>query len=189
MIPGKNAPSDADQADITDPAATADLLPAVYEELRRVAAGYMRDERAHHTLQPTALVHEAYLRLLEQDQVQWQNRSHFLGMAARTMRRILTNYAIARTREKRGGKDSIRVTLDEGLDFYDQRDISLTAVDEALRALEVLDPRQGRIVELRFFGGMTVEEIAALLEISSATVKREWATAKLWLRQEISASA
>lgn len=165
------------------------LLPAVYDELRRVAANYLRGERAFHTLQPTALVHEAYLRLLDQRQVHWQSRSHFLGLAARMMRRILINYAIARTRQKRGGKDIVRLALDDNLDFYHERDISLTAVDEALRDLETLDPRQGRIVELRFFAGMTVEEIAALLEISPATVKREWATAKLWLRHELSARA
>jgi RNA polymerase sigma factor (TIGR02999 family) len=168
---------------------TEELMPAAYDELRRIAASYFRNERSNHTLQPTALVHEAYLRLLEQDGMKWQSRSHFIGMAARTMRRILTNYAIARTREKRGGKDIVRLALDENLDFYDERDISLTAMDEALRDLEMLDARQGRIVELRFFGGLTIEEIAALLEISPATVKRDWATAKLWLRHELSARA
>ena len=166
-----------------------ELMPAVYDELRRIAAGYFRDERSNHTLQPTALVHEAYLRLLQYEQMKWQSRSHFIAMAARTMRRILTNYAIARTREKRGGKDVVRLALDENLDFYDERDISLTAMDEALRDLEALDARQGRIVELRFFGGLTVEEIATLLEISPATVKRDWSTAKLWLRHELSARA
>ena len=166
-----------------------ELMPAVYDELRRIAASYFRNERSNHTLQPTALVHEAYLRLLEQNEMKWQSRNHFIGMAARTMRRILTNYAIARTREKRGGKDVVRLALDENLDFYDQRDISLTAMDEALRDLETLDARQGRIVELRFFGGLTIEEIAALLEISPATVKRDWSTAKLWLRHELCARA
>jgi RNA polymerase sigma factor (TIGR02999 family) len=166
-----------------------ELMPAVYDELRRIAANYFRNERSNHTLQPTALVHEAYLRLLEQDEMKWRSRSHFIGMAARMMRRILTNYAIARTREKRGGKDIVRLALDENLDFYNERDISLTAMDEALRDLEALDTRQGRIVELRFFGGLTIEEFATLLEISPATVKREWSTAKLWLRHELAARA
>lgn len=165
------------------------LLREAYDELRRIAAAYFRNERSSHTLQPTALVHEAYLRLLEQNGRQWRNRSHFVASVANSMRRILINHAVARTRQKRGGKNVVRLALDNNLDFYDQRDISLTAVDEALRDLEALDARQGRIVELRFFGGLTVEEIADFLKISPATVKRDWATAKLWLRHELSARA
>jgi RNA polymerase sigma factor (TIGR02999 family) len=162
------------------------MIPGAYEELRRMATGYLRDERPDHTLQPTALVHEVYLRLLDQSSIHWRNRAHFLGIAARMMRRILINHAIARTAGKRGGADSVRLQFDEALDFYKQRDVSLVAVDTALRRLEELDKRQAQIVEFRFFGGMTIEEIAKVLEIAPITVKREWATAKLWLQRELS---
>src|SRR3954452_5044127 len=162
------------------------LMPNVYEELRRLAADYLRGERPGHTLQPTALVHEAYLRLLRQGRTTSQNRAPVLGLGARIMRQILISHAIASTRLKRGGPDSIRITLDEALDFYARREMSVSAVDEALRALEELDPRQGQIVEMRFFGGLTIEEIAKALDISSATVKREWTFAKVWLRRELS---
>lgn len=161
------------------------MIPAAYDELRRLAAGYLRDERADHTLQPTALVHEVYLRLMDQLSIHWQNRAHFLGIAARMMRRILINHAIAHTAEKRGGTDAVRLQFDEALDFYEQRDVSLVAVDAALHRLEELDKRQAQIVEFRFFGGLTVEEIAKVLEIAPITVKREWATAKLWLQREL----
>ncbi|MEO8439317.1 MAG: ECF-type sigma factor [Spartobacteria bacterium] len=164
----------------------AALLPELYEELRRLAAGYLRSERANHTLQPTALVHEAYLRLADQPEVHWRNRAHLLGIAARMMRRVLINYAAARTAEKRGGKAPIRLTLDAAMDLYQREDISLAAIDDALRELELLDPRQAQIVELRFFGGLTTEEIASALQISPATIKREWATAKLWLQHQLS---
>jgi RNA polymerase sigma-70 factor (ECF subfamily) len=164
----------------------ADLMPSVYEELRLLAAEYLRGERPGHTLQPTALVHEAYLRLLRQGQITWQNRAHVLGFGARIMRQILISHAIASTRLKRGGPDSIRITLDEALDFYDRREMSVSAVDEALQSLEDIDPRQGQIVEMRFFGGLTIEEIAKALDISTATVKREWTFAKVWLRRELS---
>jgi len=162
------------------------LMPSVYEELRRLAADYLRGERPGHTLQPTALVHEAYLRLLRQGETTWQNRAHVLGFGARIMRQILISHAIASTRLKRGGPDSIRITLDEALDFYDRREMSVSAVDEALRSLEEIDPRQGQIVEMRFFGGLTIEEIAKALDVSTATVKREWTFAKVWLRRELS---
>ena len=164
----------------------SDLMPSVYEELRRLAADYLRGERPGHTLQPTALVHEAYLRLLRQGQTTWQNRAHVLGFGARIMRQILIGHAIASIRLKRGGRDSIRITLDEGLDFYDQREMSVSALDEALQSLEEIDPRQGQIVEMRFFGGLTIEEIAKALDVSSATVKRDWTFAKVWLRRELS---
>ncbi len=164
----------------------AALLPELYEELRRLAAGYLRNERANHTLQPTALVHEAYLRLADQPEVHWRNRAHLLGIAARMMRRVLINYAAARTAEKRGGKEPIRLTLDAAMELYQHNDISLAAIDEALKELEALDPRQAQIVELRFFGGLTTEEIAKALQVSPATVKREWATAKLWLQRQLS---
>jgi RNA polymerase sigma-70 factor (ECF subfamily) len=167
----------------TDAEALAEMMPEVYEDLRRLAASYLRGERSEHTLQRTALVHEAYLRLADQrQQTGWQNRAHFLGIFARIMRQTLTNYAVARQREKRGGTDPV----ERALEFYDQRKIDVTALDAALRDLERLDPRQGQIVELRFFGGLTVAEIASAMGISSATVKREWATAKLWLRNQLS---
>lgn len=161
------------------------MLPEVYEQLRNLAEGYLSGERPNHTLQATALVHEAYLRLREQRQVDWTNRAQFLGIAARMMRRVLRNYAAARHAQKRGGTDPIRVTLDEAMDFYHRNDISVAAVDEALTELEKLDKRQAQIVELRFFGGLTIEEIGELLRISPATVKREWATAKLWLQHQL----
>ena len=167
----------------TDAEALAEMMPEVYEDLRRLAASYLRGERSGHTLQRTALVHEAYLRLADQRQeAVWQNRAHFLGIFARIMRQTLTNYAVARQREKRGGTDPV----ERALEFYDQRKIDVTVLDAALRDLERLDPRQGQIVELRFFGGLTVAEIASVMGISPATVKREWTTAKVWLRRELS---
>src|SRR3984893_11715014 len=170
----------------TDAEALAKIMPEVYEELRRLAASYLRGERSEHTLQRTALVHEAYLRLADQRQeAAWQNRAHFLGIFARIMRQTLTNYAIARQRKKRGGTDPV----ERALEFYDQRKIDVTALDAALRDLEALDSRQGQIVELRFFGGLTVDEIASVMGISPATVKRDWATAKIWLRRELSRSS
>jgi RNA polymerase sigma-70 factor (ECF subfamily) len=174
-------PDDANEA-----ATLTAMIPAAYEELRRLAAGYLRDERSDHTLQPTALVHEVYLRLMGQSSIQWHNRAHFLGIAARMMRRILINHATARRAEKRGGADAVRLQFDEALDFYEQRDVSLVAVDAALQRLEELDKRQAQIVEFRFFGGLTIDEIAKVLEIAPITVKREWATAKLWLQRELS---
>jgi RNA polymerase sigma factor (TIGR02999 family) len=186
--------SDADAllADLTLPrdeneaATLTAMIPGAYDELRRLAAGYLRDERPDHTLQPTALVHEVYLRLLDQSSIHWRNRAHFLGMSARMMRRILINHAVAHRAEKRGGADAVRLQFDEALDFYEKRDVSLVAVDAALHRLEELDKRQAQIVEFRFFGGLTVEEIAKVLEIAPITVKREWATAKLWLQRELS---
>lgn len=157
-------------------------MPLVYEELRLLAAGYLRQERPEHTLQRTALVHEAYLRLVAQRRVSWQNPAHFLAIFARLMRQTLTNHALARTRSKRGGSDPTEVILE----FYERHEIDVAAVDEALKELEVFDPRQAQVVELRFFGGLTIEEIATLLEISPATVKREWVVAKLWLRKNLS---
>lgn len=164
-------------------------MPGAYDELRRIAGGYLRAERPGHTLQATALVHEAYLRLSDQQRIDYANRAQFLGMAARMMRRILTNHAVARAAAKRGGEEAVRLTLDDALDFYAERDLSVVALDEALRELQVLDPRQAEIVELRFFGGLTVEEVAASLRIPIARVKREWATAKLWLKDQLSTGA
>ena len=157
------------------------MLPLVYEELRMLAGGYLRRERPEHTLQRTALVHEAYLRLAAQRDVAWENPAHFLGIFARLMRQTLTNHAVARTRAKRGGGDPTELILE----FYERRQIDVSAVDEALKELEVLDPRQAQIVELRFFAGLTNEEIATLMKISATTVKREWTVAKLWLRKAL----
>src|SRR5437773_8139218 len=161
----------------------AEMMPEFYEELRRLAANYLRKERTEHTLQRTALVHEAYLRLAGQHEgAVWRDRTHFFAIFARIMRETLTNYAVARQRKKRGGTDPV----ERALEFYDQRKIDVSTLDAALRDLEMLDPRQGQIVELRFFGGLTVVEIASAMGNSPATVKREWATAKLWLRNQLS---
>lgn len=161
--------------------ALEELLPLVYDELRRLANSYLRKERSNHTLQPTALVHEAYLRLIGQKEIEWQNRAHFFGVAARLMREILIEYARARSRQKRGGTLKTQIALDEAVSFSNQNQLDIIAVDEALSKLENLDERQGRIVEMKFFGGLTIEEIAEVLSISPATVKREWGTAKLLL--------
>ena len=162
------------------------ILPQVYQELRHLAAGCLRHERNDHTLQPTALVHEAYLRLLGQKSVQWQNRAHLLAIAARMMRRILFTHAEARGAAKRGSGAPV-LSLDSALDVFDQRDVSASALQALLRELDTIDPRQGQIVELRFFGGLSVEETAEVLGISPTTVKREWAVAKLWLHREMAA--
>jgi len=159
-----------------------EMIRADYDELLRLAEIYLRGERSEHTLQRTALVHEAFLRLANQPNAVWENRAHFLGIFSRTMRQTLTNYAIARGRKKRGGKDPLELAAE----FYESRAIDVTHVDEALRELEKLDPRQSQIVELRFFGGLTVPEISSALGISVATVHREWALAKVWLHRELS---
>jgi len=160
------------------------LLPLVYDELRRLASSYLSRERANHTLQPTALVHEAYLRLLGSNKVEWQNRAHFFGMSARVMREILIEYARARKRQKRGGEFKTQIALDAAVGFTDDRnELDVLAVDEALSKLEALDQKQARIVEMKFFGGLTIDEIAEVLDVSPATVKREWATAKLFLHR------
>jgi RNA polymerase sigma-70 factor, ECF subfamily len=161
------------------------MLPAVYDELRHVAAGFMQGERPDHTLQPTALVHEAYLRMADQRQSAWQNRAQLLGIFARMMRRILIDHANARRAEKRGGKDAVRIALDENIDIPEIRELNLLEVDESLRRLEGLDDQQAKIVEMRFFGGLTIEEIATALTISPTTVKREWAVAKRWLQRDL----
>lgn len=160
------------------------LLPLVYQELRRLAAAYIRRERPGYTLQPTALVNEAYLRLLKDDPARWQNRAHFCAIAAHSMRQILIERARARGALKRGGEQA-RVTLDEGLVGGAPASIDLVALDEALRRLEAIDPGQARLVELRFFGGLTVEETAEAMGISPATVKRHWSVARAWLAREL----
>ncbi|HVL68641.1 MAG TPA: sigma-70 family RNA polymerase sigma factor [Vicinamibacterales bacterium] len=160
------------------------LLPLVYQELRRLAASYLRRERAGQTLQPTALVNEAYLRLLKDRPDRWQNRAHFCAIAAHSMRQILIERARARGAQKRGGARA-RVTLDEALVAGGDRSIDLVALDEALEKLARLDPEQARLVELRFFGGLTVEETADAMHISPATVKRHWTVARAWLAREL----
>src|SRR6478672_8512505 len=164
-------------------AAWNDLLPFVYDELHRQARRYMRRERPDHTLQTTALVHEAYLKLVRQS-VDWQCRSHFFGIAAQMMRRILIDHARGHLREKRGGVQEV-LPLNEALVFSPEHSEELIKLHEALERLSLLDPRQARIVELRFFGGLNVEETAELLGISAKTVKRDWAVAKVWLRGEL----
>lgn len=167
-----------------DPTQLNAALPAVYGELRDLAASYLRKERPNHTLQPTALVHESYLRLVRQHTVDWNNRLHFLSIAARMMRRILANYAIARSRDKRDSGEPL-LELDAAVDFQDRTQLSIAKVEEALRGLEALDPRQARVVELRFFGGLTIEETGELLGVSAITVRRDWMTARQWLQREI----
>ena len=164
------------------------LLPVVYQELRRLAAGYLRRERPGQTLQPTGLVHEAYHRLLKDRPDRWQNRAHFCAIAAHSMRQILIERARARGALKRGGADR-RVTLDEALVAGGQQSFDILALDAALEKLATLDPEQARLVELRFFGGLTVEETAEAMSISPATVKRHWAIARAWLARELEANS
>jgi len=160
------------------------LMPLVFEELRRIAAGYFSRESEGHTLQPTALVNEVYLRLTDRRTVQWKNRAQFFAFAAQLMRRILVDHARSHKTAKRG-KGMPKISLDESLAPPDQPDVDLVALDDALKALAEIDPRQARVVELRFFAGLTNDEIAEVLDISPTTVKREWSTARLWLLREM----
>jgi RNA polymerase sigma-70 factor, ECF subfamily len=168
---------------VGDPA-TPDVLPLVYDELRRLAAHYLRRERRDHTLQPTALVHEAYLRLAAQDRVRWRNRAHFMGVAAQLMRRVLVDHARANHAQKRGGNDT-RVSIEDVDPGTDAPSADIFALDEALTKLAAIDPRQARIVELRYFGGLTVEEAGELMTLSAATIKREWQMARAWIHREL----
>jgi len=163
-----------------DQEAAAQLVPLVYNELRQIAARCLQRERENHTLQATALVHEAYIKLTAQRSARWQNRAQFFALAAQAMRRILVDYARTQQRIRRGGKQQ-KVTLDEALVVSPDRTEELIAVHESLSRLEKLDPRQSHIVELRYFGGLTVEEVAEVLGVSSKTVRREWNSAKAWL--------
>lgn len=165
-----------------DPASLEQLLPLVNAELRRLAGRYMRRENAGHTLQTSALVNEAYLRLIDQKHVQWQNRAHFFGIAAQLMRRILIDHARSHQYAKRGG-GAIQVSLDETAAVSEARAAELLAVDEALEKLTAMDARKGRIVELRFFGGLTEEEAAEVMDVSVPTIQREWRAAKAWLHR------
>jgi RNA polymerase sigma-70 factor (ECF subfamily) len=165
-------------------AAMDELLPLIYDELHSIAARYFRRERRDHTLQPTALVNEAYLRLVGQQGVTWHSRLHFLGIAAMLMRRILVDHARAHEAVKRGDQ-RVRTPLDDAMLICEQRSAEMLAIDRALTNLVALDPQQARLVELRFFGGLSVDEIAESLQISSATVKRRWSSARAWLFVEI----
>jgi RNA polymerase sigma-70 factor (ECF subfamily) len=161
-----------------------ELVPVVYRELRRRAGAYLRRERSDHTLQPTALVHEAYLRLTAQDRVTWQNRAHFFAIAAQMMRRVLIDHAREHLAAKRPGAQ-LRVLLDDRIGATQPRECELMMVDEALVELTRIDPRQGQIVELRYFGGLSEQEVAAVLSVSRATVSREWQTARAWLYRRL----
>jgi RNA polymerase sigma factor (TIGR02999 family) len=167
-----------------DQNAREELIPLVYAELRRIARRYLWQERPDHTLQSGALVHEAYLRLLDDKPPQWQNRAHFFGVAAQLMRHILVDHARNRLAAKRGA-GAPRLALDPQIALPQRREIDLIALDDALTTLASLDPQQSRLIELRFFGGLSIEETAVVLGISPATVKREWATARAWLHREM----
>jgi RNA polymerase sigma factor (TIGR02999 family) len=167
-----------------DQAALDKLVPVVDRELRRLAHHYMRGERPDHTLQTTALVNEAFVRLVNRKSIQWQNRAHFFGIAAQLMRTILVDHARSHACAKRGGGAG-RLELDEALAVSQQKASEVIALDDALKALALIDPQQSRIVELRFFGGLTVEEAAEVLHVSPATIKREWSSAKAWLYREL----
>jgi RNA polymerase sigma factor (TIGR02999 family) len=166
-----------------DGAALDRLIPLVYAELHRLAQGYMRKERSGHSLQPTALVHEAYQKLIDASRVPWQNRAHFFGVSAQIMRHILVD--MARSRRSRKRDVSCQVTLDDDLPAYRQRSRDLVALDDALNALSAIDPRKGKVVELRFFGGLSAEESAEVLGVSPHTVLRDWQLAKAWLMREL----
>jgi RNA polymerase sigma factor (TIGR02999 family) len=166
-------------------AALDQLIPLVYTELRQLARHYMRRERLGHTIQTTALIHEAYLRLVDQNQVRWENRAHFLGIAARLMRQILIEHARRRTRAKRGGGVGT-ISLDEAAIVSQARATELLTLDDALERLAAIDPRKSRVVELRFFGGLSTKEAAEVLNVAPNTVLRDWRMAKAWLHREIS---
>ena len=163
------------------------LLPLVYQELRRLAEHYLQRERSDHTLQATALVHEAYLRLVDQKSISWQNRAHFFSVSAQVMRHILVDHARSHNAEKRAG-GLTKLSLDEAVSFFEERDVNLVALDEALKELAEMDAQQSRIVELRFFGGLTIEEIAEVLKITPGTVRYDWRMAKAWLHRALSES-
>ena len=184
MSDSSRAGEPADRANRQEGAALAELMPLVYDELRRIARGYLGRERRAHTLQPTALVNEACLRLLKDRKQDWRTRAQVIGIAAVAMRQILVEAARARAAQKRGG-GADRVTLDEGMVAGGTRPVDVLAVDAALRRLAEIDAERARLVELRFFGGLTITESAAVLGISPATVKRHWAVARAWLQREI----
>lgn len=167
-----------------DERAADKLLPLVYDEFRALARHYLSQERHNHTLQPTALVHEAYMKLVDQSRVDWHGKSHFFAVAAQAMRRILVDHARSRQRDKRGGGRA-RVVLDEAVALSPQKDEDVLALDEALERLAAIDPRQAKVVELRFFGGLSVEEVAQALGVSKRTVEGDWTFARAWLSREL----
>ena len=168
-----------------DQEALNQLMPLVYDELRQLARRYLRQERPDHTLQTTALVHEAYLKLIDQKLHDWQNRMHFFAITAQMMRRILVDYARGHQARRRGGAHFVKLSLDEAPEVPDVKSPDLIMLDEALNELSTMDPQQSRIVELRVFGGLTVEETAEVMKISPRTVKREWSMARTWLHQQM----
>ncbi len=168
------------------PGAHDQLFSIVYSELRRIAANYMRRERADHTLQATALVHEAYMQLVDQTRVNWQSRAHFFGVAAQLMRRILVDHARNQGAQKRGGNAQV-LNIEDSIGIASVPEVAFDELDEALNRLQQLDPDQAKLVELRFFGGLTVEEAAEVMGISTATVEREWRMARAWLHQQLTA--
>ena len=170
-----------------DSEAPARLMPFVYDEMRRLARVFLAKERGNHTLQPTALVHEAYVRLIDQTRVNWQNRAHFYGIAASMMRRVLIDHARAHATDKRGGA-TIRLSIDDVQVPVEERAAALLDLDEALERLKEIDERKCKIVEMRFFGGLSDEEIAEVLDVSTRTVLRDWKTARLWLYRELAQS-
>lgn len=168
-----------------DQAALEKLMPLVYSELRRLAGNYLRRERAEHTLQPTALVNEAYLKLIDQRNAKWQNRAHFFGISAQLMRRILVDHARQRQADKRGGVEQQRLSITSAQTIVKQPEVDLLALNEALDELAEMDAQQSRIVELKFFGGLSIEETAEVLGVSHATVERDWKVARAWLRRQL----
>ena len=168
-------------------AALDELMPLVYGELHRLASAYLRRERPDHTLQSTALVHEAFMKLSNQREVEWRNRAHFYGIAAQMIRRILVDYARSHHAEKRGS-GAVKLALDEAMAVPQQKDLDLLGLNDALERLAEMDPRQSRIVELRFFAGLSIEETAEVMQLSPATIKREWNSARAWLFRELSRS-
>ncbi|MBL8241914.1 MAG: sigma-70 family RNA polymerase sigma factor [Bryobacterales bacterium] len=169
------------------PGAHDQLFSIVYTELRRIAANYMRREREDHTLQATALVHEAYMQLVDQTRVNWQSRAHFFGVAAQLMRRILVDHARNQGAQKRGGNAQV-LSIEDNIGIASVPEVAFDELDEALNRLQALDPDQAKLVELRFFGGLTVEEAAEVMGISTATVEREWRMARAWLHQQLTAT-
>jgi RNA polymerase sigma factor (TIGR02999 family) len=168
-----------------DQSALDELMPLVYEELRRLASAHLRRERAGHTLQPTALVNEAYLKLVDQKSAHWQNRAQFYGIAAQFMRRILVDHARVKHAEKRGGADQQRLSITSAQGLSTKPNLDVLALNEALDELATLDPQQSRIVELKFFGGLSIEETAEIMGLGHATVERDWKMARAWLRRKL----
>jgi RNA polymerase sigma factor (TIGR02999 family) len=182
--PGESVTSLLSQWAAGDAAALEALIPLIYEDLHRIAARHLRQERPGHTLQSTALINEVWLRLIDQQNISWQNRAHFFGVSAEIMRRILVDHARRKQAGKRGGGVAT-IALDENVDWSDERDVSLVALDDALVALALQDPQQSKVVELRFFAGLSVEETAEVLGVSPTTIKREWRMARAWLLREM----